>query len=139
MNRKREHAPAERSDSVIRERAEVREQLFGAAERPRVWRLEPAKSRDILNTAGFEREDDFRKIEAFHFRQFLGRAIEMFALGPKTEATPGRGATGASGALIGGSAANFFHEQSVDAAPWIEPRDPRQAAVDHDVDAIDRQ
>ena len=113
--------------------------MLGANQGVRFGRLEPAKSRDVINPARFESENNFSKIEAFHFRQFLGRAIEMFALGPKTEATPGRGATGASGALIGGRAADFFHEQSVDAAWWIEPRDPRQAAVDHYPDAIDCQ
>src|SRR5205085_4905543 len=86
MNRKREHASADRSDSVVSERAEIREQLFGASERTWIRRLQPVESRDVLNAAGFERKDDLGQVEAFHFRQFLRRAIEMFAFGPKTQA-----------------------------------------------------
>ena len=44
---------------------------------------------------------------------------------------------GAAGALIGGGAADFFHEQGVDAAVGIEARDAGQAAVDDDAHAID--
>ena len=51
----------------------------------------------------------------------------------------GRGPAGAAGALVGGGAADFFDEQGVDAAARIEPRDARQAAVDDDPDAVDRE
>src|SRR5437588_6188072 len=63
----------------------------------------------------------------------------MFALGPKTETSARRGPPGAAGALICGSAADFFDEQSVDTAPRIESGDARQAGVDHDLDAINRK
>ena len=50
-----------------------------------------------------------------------------------------RGPSGATGPLIGRGAADLFDEKRVDAATGIEPRDPRQAAVDHHPYAIDCQ
>ena len=66
-------------------------------------------------------------------------ALEMFALRPEPQAMSRRGAAGAAGALIGRGAADLFDEQSIDAAPGIESRDPRQPAVDHHPHAIDRE
>ena len=51
----------------------------------------------------------------------------------------GRGSAGATGALFGRGAADFFDEQRIDPAARIEARDPRQAAVDHDPHAFDRE
>ncbi len=113
--------------------------MFRARERLRIGRFQPAEAADFFDAARFQRENDFRQIEPFHLRQFLRRAIEMLALRPKPQAMARRGSSGAAGALIGGSAADFFDEQGVDAAARIEPRDARQAAVDHDLDSIDRE
>ena len=48
-----------------------------------------------------------------------------------------RGAAGATGALIGGGAADFFDQQRVDASVGIVARNARQAAVDHQAHAVD--
>ena len=74
---------------------------------------------------------DFGKIEPLYFGQFLWRALEMFLLRPEPQTLTRRSATGATGALFGGRAADFFDEQCVDAAARIEARDARQSAVDH--------
>src|SRR5438067_5258573 len=63
----------------------------------------------------------------------------MFALGPEPKATTRCRASGAARPLIGGSTADFFDQQSVDSAPRIEPRDPRQTAVEHNPDAVDSE
>ena len=136
---KRQHPPPDRSYSVGINGAEIDEQLFRASERVCVRRFEPAKSGDVIDAARFQSENDFSEIKALYFRQFLRGPIEMFALGPQTQAAARRGPARPTGALIGGRATDLFHEQSVNAAPWIEARDPREAAVDHDADAIDRE
>ena len=54
-------------------------------------------------------------------------------------AKPRRGAPRAARPLIGGGPADFFHEQRIDAAIRIEPRDARQPAIDHHAHAVDGQ
>ena len=119
-------------------RAEIGQQLLRVFERFWIGRLEPAKRRDVFDPARFQGQNHFREIEPLHFRKFLRGALEMFALRPKPQAMPRRGASGAAGALLGGGAADFFDEEGVDAAARIEARDPREAAVDHHPHAIDR-
>ena len=121
------------------ERPEIDEELFRARERLRVGRFQPAEASDFFDAARFQRENDFGKIEPFYLGQFLRRAIEMLALRPKPQAMARRRPAGATGALLRGSAADFFDEQGVDAAAGVEPRDAREAAVDDDLDSVDRE
>ena len=109
------------------------------SKRFRIGRLEPAKRRDVFNSARFQSQDDFCQIEPFHFRKFLCGALEMFALRPKSQAMSRGGAPRAAGPLVGRGAADLLDEKGVDAAPGIEARDPRQPAVDHHPHAIDRE
>ena len=122
-----------------RERAEIGQELLGVFERLRLGRLQPAKARDVFDPARFQGQHHFREIEPFHFRQFLRRALEVFALRPEPQAMSGRGPAGAAGALIGGGAADLLDEERVDPAPRIEARDPGEPAVDHDPHAVDRE
>ena len=46
---------------------------------------------------------------------------------------------GAAGALLRGSAADFFDMEGIDPATRVEPRDARKAAVDDDLDSVDRE
>src|SRR5690348_3889939 len=57
--------------------------------------------------------------------------------GPKTQAVPWRGASGATRALIGGGAADFFDQQRVDAAIGIITGNSRKTAVDHETHTVD--
>ena len=63
-NRKLETSP-------FNERAKVDEQPFRTLERLHIGRFEPAKVRDILDTARFQRQHHLREIESLYFRQFL--------------------------------------------------------------------
>src|SRR5450432_1664856 len=63
----------------------------------------------------------------------------MFPLRPEPQTSTGRGATGASGALIGRSSADFFNQKRVDPSPRIESGDARLSAVDYDPHALDRE
>src|SRR5205085_4823135 len=55
------------------------------------------------------------------------------------ETMAGRGSSGPAGALVRGGAANFLDEQSVNAAASVEPSDSGEAAVDDDLDSVDRK
>ena len=117
--------------------SEIHEQLFRAREGLRIGRFQPAEVADFLDAARLQRENHLGQIEPFYLGQFLRRALEMFAFRPKPQAIAGGGAAGATGPLFRGSAADFFHQQGVDAAPRVEPCDARKAAVDHDPDSVD--
>jgi hypothetical protein len=139
MDWERQHSPAQRRHAApqIPERAEIGQELFRAGERLGLGRFQPAKGSDFFDAARFQRENNFSEIEPLHLRHFLGRPLEMLALRPKAKTMTRGRPSGAAGALIRGSAADFFDEQSVDAAAGVEPRHARKAAVDHDLDSID--
>src|SRR5437868_12683466 len=103
MDREREHPSAKWSD-VVMERAEIGEQLFGAGERLRIGRLQPAEVADLFHTARFQSENDFGEIKPLHFGQFLRRALDVFAFRPEPQTMARCRASRASGALIGRSA-----------------------------------
>ena len=141
VHRKREHPPAEIGDRLRRpgQSSEIGEQLFRPRECARLGRFEPAELRDLVDPARLQRQHHFGKIEPLHFRQLLRRTLAVLAFGPQSQAPAGRSASGASGTLICGSAADLLHQQRVDAAARIEARDARQAAIDHYAHAFDRE
>src|SRR3954462_15882941 len=139
MQWEREHAPSERGYSGRSNCAKINQELLGASERVGLGWLQPVESGDVINAARFKSQDNFSEVEPLHLRQLLCNPVEKFPFGPETEAVARRGPTGPAGALIGGRAADFFDEQGVDAAPGIEARDARQAAVDHCLDAINSE
>jgi len=63
----------------------------------------------------------------------------VFAFGPEAQANAGGGAAGATGALVGAGASDFFDEQSVDAALWVVPGDSSETGINHEPDAVNRQ
>src|SRR6516164_5202410 len=99
--------------------------------------FDPAKALDVFDAARFQRENHFGQIEALHFRYFMGGARLLLVRGPKAQALAGSGAPSAAGALIGGGSADFFDQQSVDAAIRIVTGNSRETAVDHETHAID--
>src|SRR5437868_1226530 len=135
MDGEREHPHPERCNSFRAERSQVNEQLLGAGERLRIGRFEPAERGDVFNPTGLEGENYLRQIKALYLRQFLAGALEMFPFAPEAKAMPGSRASGPPGALVGGSAADLFDEEGVNAAAGIEPRDAGKPAVDHYPDA----
>src|SRR3954447_700835 len=134
MHGKREHPQAEWRDLPLaqRQRTEIDQHLLGVRERAWIRWFEPAEVRHVVDAARLPRQDDPGEIEPLHFRQLLRRAIEMFALRPEPQTMSGCSAARASCTLIGGSAADLLHEQRIDPASRIEPRDPRQSTVDYD-------
>ena len=136
---KRQHAPSQWGDRAggVVDGAQVGEQRLRAFQRARIGRFEPAECFHVIDAARLEREDHLGKIEPFHFGKFLGSALVLLMRGPEAQAMARRGAAGATGALVGRGAADFFDEQCVDAAVGIVARNTRQAAVDHQAHAVD--
>ncbi len=133
-----EHAAAERGDGAVgAESAEFAEEFFGGFEGTRIGGVEPGEVLDVGDSAGFEGENGFGDVDAFDFGEFLGGAMGVFFFGPEAEADSGGGASGASGALIGGGLADFFDEEGVDAAVGIEAGDAGEAGIDDEADAVD--
>jgi len=58
---------------------------------------------------------------------------------PEADAAAGREAARPPGALVGGGAADRLHAEHVDPVARVEPRDAREARVDHGGDALDRE
>src|SRR5437868_11554519 len=94
-------------------------------------RLEPAEFAEVLNSGRFESQDDFSEVEPLYLRQFLLRSMGMLLLGPEAQANSRRRPSGASGALVGRSAADFLDQKRINAAIRIVARDPRNTAVDN--------
>ena len=102
-----------------------------------VGRFEPAKFAEVFDADGFEGEDDFGKIKAFDFGNFLLRPMAVFFAGPEAHADARSRTAGAASALVGGSLADFFDQESVDAAIRVVARNTSEAAVDDATDAVD--
>ena len=106
VDRERQHAPAERRDrtrdvpSAAVERAEIDEELFGARERLRIGRFQPAEAADFFDAARFQGENDFGEIEPFHLGQFLRRR-DRDARAPSKAAGNGRARSGRRGRRVG--------------------------------------
>jgi len=103
----------------------------------RIGRFKPAKRPRVLHAAGLERQDHLGEIQAFHFGKFLSGASRLLMLGPQAQAVPGGRASGSTGALVRGGAADLFDQQGVDAAIGIVTRNPRESAIDHQAHAVD--
>ena len=103
MDWKDQHAPSEWGDRAgcIVNGAQVGEQRLGAFQRASIGRFQPAECSYVVDAARLEREDHLGKIEPFHFGKFLGSALVLLMRGPQTQAMAGRGAAGATGALVG--------------------------------------
>jgi hypothetical protein len=119
------------------DRAEVGEEFFGVGEGLVVGRFEPAEFAKVFDTGGFEGEDDFGEVEALDFGKFLMRAMAVFFAGPEAHADAGSGASGAASALVGGGLADFFYQESVDAAIGVVTWNTSKATVDDAADAVD--
>ena len=119
--------------------AEIGEERLRALKGAGLGRLEPAERRDVLDSAGLEGEDHLGEVQALDLGQLLRGAIQVLPLRPKAEADARGGATGATRALIGRSAADFLDEQGIDPAIGIEPGDAGEAAIDDDADPIDSE
>src|SRR5688500_4112665 len=66
-----------------------------------------------------QKQNNFSQIAALNFRRVALGTIELAALGPESMASSWRSSPGATFALVGGSAADFFEKQSSDAALGI--------------------
>src|ERR1051326_917195 len=119
--------------------AQVSEEFFGVSQGLFIRSFEPAEFTKVLDTRGFEDEDDFREVQAFDFGKLLLWAMAMFFTGPEAQANAGSSAARAASPLVGGGLTDFFDQERVDAAIRIVTRNPGQTAIDDAADAIDRE
>jgi hypothetical protein len=117
---------------------EIRQQLLRVRQGNLVGLFEPAEGAQIFHARGFEREHDFGEIEALDLRQFLRGAFIVFGTRPEAQTFARRSAPGPTGALIAAGLGNFFDEQRVDAAIRIVTGDARQAGINHEAHAVNR-
>src|SRR5213593_4456979 len=101
-------------------------------------RLQPAKLSQILHARRLEREHHFREVKPLDLRQLLWRAFVVLRPRPESNASARRGATRATGALIAAGLRNLLDEQRVDAAIRVVTRKAREAAVNHQPHAVNR-
>ena len=118
-------------------RAEALEQVERALQGGGFGGFDPRESAHVVDPHGEEFQQDARWIEAADFGGRLGRAGRVVACRPQPQAQPGGGATGASGALVGGRPRDGLHGERVQPAHRIVVGETRQPAVDHDADAVD--
>lgn len=95
---------------LVVECAEVLEECFGFFEGGFGGWVEPAEVSGICDVGGFEEEDGFGEVDAVDFRGFEFGSFGVVLLAPEAEAASGGGASGASGALVGGGAGDFLDE-----------------------------
>ena len=139
MDGKAKHAASGRGDVAggIVGGSEVAQELFGAGEGFFLRPVDPAETRKITHSGGFEGKDGLGQVEALDFREFDRRTLDMVAFGPEAQTNSRRGAAGAAGALIGRGAADLFDHERVDAAVGIVAGHAGQSGIDHHGHAVD--
>ena len=141
MHREPQHLPPHRRDRLPLpgQRAQIHQQIFRPHEPHRIRFLQPRKIHHVVDPARLERQHDLRQIQPLHLGQFLRRAVRVLALGPQPHAHARGRAPRAPRPLLRARHRNLLDHQRVDPAVRIEPRHPRQPAVDHRRHPVDRQ
>ena len=140
VHREGQHLPSEIRDvALMIQCPEILEQFPGPLQSARLGRFEPAEFFEISDPRRFERKHHLGQIEPLHLGQLGLRPLLVIFFHPQAHAASGRGASGTAGPLVGGGAADFFDQQSIDPAPRIIARDAGQPAVDHQRHTLDGQ
>ena len=126
-------------DSALR-RAQVGEQFFGVGEGLFLGRFQPAEGAQVLDAGGLQGQHHLGQVEPLDLGQFLRRTMRvLFAATRAAGRAPGAVRPARPARWSAEARLIFSIEQRVDAAIRIVARDARQAAVDHQPDAVDGQ
>src|SRR5262249_23495730 len=102
-------------------------------------RLEPHEPPRIGHSPGMELEHAPAEIDALDLWGVRLLEPALFALGPEAYAATWARPPGASRPLVGRRLTDTSQFEAVETALWIDAGVPRQPAVDHSADPIDRQ
>ena len=115
-----------------------RSKFLRVGQRNFVRLFQPAELPQILHARRLQRQHHLGQIEPADFRHLMRRAFIVFRARPEAQARSRRGATGAARALVGVRLRNFFNQQRVDAAVGVVAGDARQAGINHQPHAVNR-
>ena len=139
MGGEAEHAPADVGEIARRaDRPQPPEELArGAPGRGRRW-LQPAERVSIHDAERPQGHRHVGQIDARDLGWIVGRTLIEVVLGVKAQRASGARSSGASGALVGGGAADLGQRQRRQARPGRVRGDPRQPGIHHRHHAVDR-
>ena len=138
MNREPQDAPPERRDRTVGDGTEPGEQLLRDLRRRGGRRLEPGEPRDPGESGAVQLECGTREIGALDLGHLERAARVVIVLRVQPHDATGARAARATGALGTAGAADRLDLQRRQAGPRRVARDPREPAVDHRDDALDR-
>src|SRR6185312_2717926 len=140
MNWQRRHRAAMMRDGTgLIECAKHRQQLRSLLER-RWWRsVEPTKLVNDPYAGNCKLENERREIGLKNLRTRVFQKMMLLVLGPQAVAPARRRSSGSSRALVGRRARYADSFETRHSASWRKPGCPRESAVDHDPDTLDRE